>query len=245
MTNAPFASLSPTCGPQPSDQNAPGAVASYPEEVAHAIESDCEQGELIQLQPQQRVPLRKTDGALILKEGMLAIDAMPEKGKLQILDFLMAGDVVSPSIVLPTPRVSLRAITKAALVSVNPPETCYVASANVYWTSLVGRYLNQMARVNIHQLMIGRLEAELRVASFLLRLALRNCGTTIELPMSRTDIANYLIINCDTLSRIMMRFAACGVIERKGRHAIRITDLEALRKKSPLAPVLSAVLESN
>jgi phage terminase large subunit GpA-like protein len=41
---------------------------------------------------------------------MLAVDAMPTKGKLQVLDFLVAGDVVSASTVLPTPRVSLRAI---------------------------------------------------------------------------------------------------------------------------------------
>jgi hypothetical protein len=61
--------------------------------------------------------------------------------------------------------------------------------------------------------------------------------------MSRTDIANYLVINCDTLSRTMMRFSDCGLIERLSRHAIRVIDLDALKKKSPLASLLSAVSE--
>ena len=105
-----------------------------------------------------------------------------------------------------------------------------------------------MARVNVHQLLIGRLETEQRVASFILSLALRNVRkdtreVSVELPMSRTDIANYLVINCDTLSRTMMRFCDCGLIKRESRHALRVIDLDALRKKSPLASLLSAVFE--
>jgi hypothetical protein len=61
--------------------------------------------------------------------------------------------------------------------------------------------------------------------------------------MSRTDIANYLVINCDTLSRTMMRFCDQGLLERENRHAIRVIDLDALRRKSPLASLLSAVFE--
>jgi len=64
---------------------------------------------------------------------MLAIDAMPTKGKLQVLDFLVAGDVVSASTVFPTPGVSLRAITSASLVSLDPPAVDWTAPAHDYW----------------------------------------------------------------------------------------------------------------
>ncbi len=179
---------------------------------------------------------------------MLAIDAMPAKGKLQVLDFLVAGDVVSASTVLPTPGVSLRAITSASLVSLDPPAVDRAVAALDYWMFLIAQCWNQLARVNIHQLMIGRIETEPRVASFILGLALRNVledtpEISVALPMSRTDIANYLVINCDTLSRAMMRFCDCGLIRRKSRHDIRVIDLEALRQKSPLASLLSAVFE--
>jgi CRP/FNR family transcriptional regulator, anaerobic regulatory protein len=217
-------------------------------EVAQFVDAMCVKGDWLFLRAQQRVPLPPAGKVIVLKEGMLAIDAMPATGKLQVLDFLVAGDVVSASTVLPTPGVSLRAITSASLVSLDPPAVDRTVPAHEYWTFLVAQCLNQLARVNIHQLMIGRLETEARVASFILSLALRNMRKdkreiSVELPMSRTDIANYLVINCDTLSRTMMRFCDCGLIERKSRHAIRVIDLDALRKKSPLASLLSAVFE--
>ena len=217
-------------------------------EADRFLETICGQGDCLQLRPQQRVPLPPAGKVIVLREGMLAIDAMPAKGKLQVLDFLVPGDVISASTVLPTPGVSLRAITSASLVSLDPPAADRAEPNRDYWTFLIAQCFNQLARVNIHQLMIGRLETEQRVASFVLGLALRNVreGTpeiTVELPMSRIDIANYLVINCDTLSRTMMRFCDCGLIERESRHAIRVIDLDALRKKSPLASLLSAVFE--
>jgi len=41
----------------------------------------------------------------------------------------------------------------------------------------------------------------------------------------------------------MMRFCECGLIERESRHAIRVLDVDALKKKSPLASLLSAMFE--
>ena len=217
-------------------------------EVARFVEAVCGQGGCLYLRPQQRVPLPPPEKVIVLREGMLAIDAIPSKGKLQVLDFLVPGDVVSASTVLPTPGVSLRAITSASLFSLDYPALDRVAPPHDYWTFLIEQCWNQLARVNIHQLIIGRLETEPRVASFILALALRNvreakAKITVELPMSRTDIANYLVINCDTLSRTMMRLCDCGVIERQSRHAIRVVDLDGLKKKSPLASLLSAVFE--
>jgi CRP/FNR family transcriptional regulator, anaerobic regulatory protein len=206
----------------------------------------CAEGACLHLRPQQRVPVPPAGKVIVLREGMLAVDAMPTKGKLQVLDFLVAGDVVSASTVLPTPRVSLRAITAASLVALEAPESSRTTLAHDYWPFLMAQCTNQLARAYVHQLMVGRLETEPRVASFILALALRNAheharSITVALPMSRDDIANYLVINCDTLSRTMMKFCDSRLIERESRHAIRIIDLEALKKISPLAPLLSAV----
>ena len=217
-------------------------------ELARFVEVICAKGDCLHLRSQQRVPLPPAGKVIVLQKGMLAIDAMPAKEKLQVLGFLTAGDVVSASTVLPAPGVSLRAITCASLVSLDPPGVNQTVQAHDYWNFLVTQCLNQMARVNIHQLLIGRLETEQRVASFILSLALRiarkdSREVLVELPMSRTDIANYLVINCDTLSRTMMRLCDCGLIERESRHALRVIDLEALRKQSPLASLLSAVFE--
>jgi CRP/FNR family transcriptional regulator len=212
------------------------------------VDDICAKGDWLHLRPQQRVPLPLAEKVVVLREGMLAIDAMPTKGKLQVLEFLVAGDVVSAATVLPGSGVSFRAITRATLVSVDPPVVNRQVPAHDYWAFLFEQSLRQLARANIHQLLIGRLETEQRVASFLLSLALRNVRQNnrkpcIELPMSRTDIANYLVINCDTLSRTMMKLCDCALIKRENRHALRVIDLDGLRKRSPLASLLSAAFE--
>jgi CRP/FNR family transcriptional regulator, anaerobic regulatory protein len=210
----------------------------------------CAQGDCLWLRPQQRVPLPPVGKLIVVREGMIAIDAMPSKEKLQVLDFLVPGDVVSASTILTTSRISLRAIAGTTLIALEPPESYQSLSVHDYWTFLTGQCFKQLARVNIHQLMIGRLETEARVASFLLALALRNVGenaiddtaqVTVALPMSRVDIANYLVINCDTLSRTMMRLGDQGLVERVSRHAVRVVDLNALKNASPIASLLSEV----
>ena len=211
----------------------------------------CALGEGVSLNAQQCFPLSLADKVVVLRDGMLAIDAMPAKGKLQVLDFLMAGDVVSSLKVLSARKVSLRAITRSHAVILHPLDLAPAALPPECWRLLVEQGFNQVARVNLHQMMTGRLETEARVASFLLALALRHAGgapdderrpVVVPLPMSRVDIANYLVINCDTLSRTMMKFSDAGMIERVSRHAVVVKDLPALQRKSPIASLLADVV---
>ena len=150
----------PTLLPQSAASQEPNET-----EVARFVQAICAKGDWLHLDPQQRVPLPLAEKIVVVREGMLAIDAMPAKGKLQVLDFLVAGDVISASTILPTPGISLRAITSAVLVSLDPPAVNVAVPADDYWTFLIAQCLNQLARANIHQLMIGRLETEPRVAS--------------------------------------------------------------------------------
>ncbi|RBP07138.1 CRP-like cAMP-binding protein [Roseiarcus fermentans] len=212
------------------------------------LESLCAQGDRVVLNAQQSLPLPLADKVIVLRDGMLAIDAMPAKGKLQVLDFLLAGDVVSSSKILSARKVSLRAITRSSAIVLQPLDLSPTALEPECWRFLVEQCFNQITRVNLHQLMTGRLETEARVASFILALALREGSlddrreVLVALPMSRVDIANYLVINCDTLSRTMMKFSDGGVVERVSRHAIRVKDLPALQKKSPIAGLLAEVV---
>jgi CRP/FNR family transcriptional regulator, anaerobic regulatory protein len=68
-------------------------------EIARFVEAICGKGESLYLPTAGKV--------IVLREGTLAIDAMPAQGGLQILDFLVAGDgdVVSASIAHRTPGI--------------------------------------------------------------------------------------------------------------------------------------------
>jgi CRP-like cAMP-binding protein len=72
--------------------------------------------------------------------------------------------------------------------------------------------------------------AQERIAWFLLDMADRNepDGTDVHLPMTRTDIANYLGMATETVSRVLGQFKASGMIEQKRLSRIQLIDRDAL-----------------
>ncbi len=81
---------------------------------------------------------------------------------------------------------------------------------------------------------VGRLNATERVATFLLSLSERNAramrpADRIELPMTRCDIADFLGLTTETVSRTLTKLANGKVISRHRGH-IRILDTDALEE---------------
>ena len=81
----------------------------------------CANGDWLHLRSQQRVPRPPAGKVIVLQEGMLAVDAMPAKGKLQVLDFLVAGDVVSASPFFPRPGSRCERSAMCRLYLLDPP----------------------------------------------------------------------------------------------------------------------------
>lgn len=66
--------------------------------------------------------------------------------------------------------------------------------------------LQELSRANEHLAMLGRRSAEEKVASFLLELARADPAHQTALPMSRQDMADYLGLALETVSRVLGRF---------------------------------------
>ena len=80
-------------------------------------------------------------------------------------------------------------------------------------------------------LLLGRKSAEERVVSFLLAVHRKyGSGNTIELPMSRLDMADYLGLTIETVSRMMTGLTRRGLIAATGRHTIALRRIGALRE---------------
>ncbi len=84
-------------------------------------------------------------------------------------------------------------------------------------------------------LLLGRKTAMERLASFLIMLAELDKGRfadhdTLQLPMTRADIGDYLGLTTETVSRLIHALQELGVIELLGHHAIALTDKEALSR---------------
>jgi CRP/FNR family transcriptional regulator len=80
-------------------------------------------------------------------------------------------------------------------------------------------------------IVMGRLDAIGRVAMFFKMLephaARKTADSLIPLPMSRSDIAEYLGLSPEAVSRAIRRLALQKIISLQGRHTARIRDREA------------------
>lgn len=88
---------------------------------------------------------------------------------------------------------------------------------------------------NSHQLsmLLSKNTAEERIAALLLSLSSRFqrrrlSGTRFSLPMARNDIANFLGLAVETVSRVFTRFQNQGLIKARGRE-VELLDIPALQ----------------
>lgn len=90
--------------------------------------------------------------------------------------------------------------------------------------------LAALVRTQEHLLVVGRQSASERVAAFLLDMMERQGGLpNIELVMSRSDIADYLGLTIETVSRTFSRFRRCQCIRLTSARAITIARPDKLR----------------
>jgi CRP/FNR family nitrogen fixation transcriptional regulator len=98
-------------------------------------------------------------------------------------------------------------------------------------TELWQRTAEAFRRAQEHMLLLGRKNAEERVASFLLRMAARTtAGQAIELPMSRQDIADYLGLTIETVSRTLTILENRAAIELPSSRRIFVRSRSSLQQ---------------
>jgi CRP-like cAMP-binding protein len=86
-----------------------------------------------------------------------------------------------------------------------------------------------LAAAHEQMLLLGRMTAGERVASFLLDLAERlDRRKALDLPMSRYDIADYLGLTIETVSRVLSGLKRAGAIAMPSVHRIELLDRSAL-----------------
>lgn len=130
---------------------------------------------------------------------------------------------------------TITALTDLLLLSI-PYEVLmsYCRRYPVFDQALVSLFAGQMADIIGFTEVMARAKAEVRVAYFLRGLASR-LGTTEEpltefnVGISRRDIAHYLGIAYETLSRILRDFCTIGMIEIS-RRKLMITDYSILER---------------
>jgi CRP/FNR family transcriptional regulator, nitrogen fixation regulation protein len=88
----------------------------------------------------------------------------------------------------------------------------------------------ELERTQEHLLLLGRKTAAERVAAFLLDVARRFQGDFTSLPMGRQDMADYLGLTIETVSRMLTQLQGDGLVEFNGCRRFRIRNSAALSR---------------
>ena len=93
---------------------------------------------------------------------------------------------------------------------------------------------HELAAAQQQMVLLGRKTATERMATFLLMLAGRAVppARVIRLPMSRSDIADYLGLTKETVSRVISAMRAERVIRLQALDEVEIIDPEALEQRA-------------
>jgi CRP-like cAMP-binding protein len=155
-------------------------------------------------------------------------------GRRHIVMFLLAGDLFGFGGKQKSHHFSAEAITDGTTIIKYPRRRIEALAES---DPAVGRTVREAAFITISGLqtrmvLLGRNSALERVSAFLLETAerLANSDGAILLPMSRYDIADYLAISVETVSRAMTVLRGRGVIALNGSRQIEMLDRSALTR---------------
>ena len=151
-------------------------------------------------------------------------------GRRQVGGFYLPGDVFGLEFA-DQHSFSAEAVTAAKVAVVKRSALTALADRD----PAIGRELfaitgRELRRVQDHVLLLVK-SAQERVASFLLEMAERACANnTVELPMSRQDIADYLGLTIETVSRTLTCLEISCTIEVPSSRRIVLRNRTALNR---------------
>jgi CRP-like cAMP-binding protein len=150
-------------------------------------------------------------------------------GRRHIGDFLLPGDFLGIE-AGPTYSITIEAVNDATLMryprrAIDQLIQQQPRLAKCLLDQVCGGFFAAQA----HLLLLGRKNAVERLASFLLMMSERSGeGDRVALPMTRIDIADYLGLTIETVSRIFSELKGRGVIQLESCNAVRFTRRSTL-----------------
>ncbi len=167
----------------------------------------------------------------VIHSGSVKTYVITEDGEEQVLGFYFAGDVLG-----------LDALGgNSHIVSADTLETtsiCKLPVTQFQSKEVIPRFFDLISVQQAHDydllLMLARKNSDGRMASFLLSLSRRfhahgYSAGEYNLSMCRHDIASYLGLTVETVSRTLRRFSDNGLL-KISRRKVKILDIEGLRK---------------
>ncbi len=181
---------------------------------------------------EQSTPFRSV---FAVRSGAVKTSIITESGEEQVTGFYMPGELVGlDSMSNESYACNAKALERTSICEF-PVErledlTSRLPGLQHHFFQLMSQEIQGSHQLSI---LLSKNTAEERIASLLLSLSSRfqrrrMSGTSFSLPMARNDIANFLGLAVETVSRVFTRFQNQGVIKARGRE-VELVDLEALQ----------------
>lgn len=171
-----------------------------------------------------------------VRSGTFKSSLMLADGREQVSGFQMAGELMGlDGVAHGTHASGTIALEDSEICAIPYAHLTELTSESSGLQHVVGRLMSrEIVREHSLMLLLGSMNAEERLAAFLLNLSQRlkargYSPSEFHLRMSRAEIGSYLGMKLETVSRTFSAFQQQGLLEVDKRH-IRITDLDGLTR---------------
>jgi CRP/FNR family transcriptional regulator, anaerobic regulatory protein len=169
--------------------------------------------------------------AYLIEKGVVRLCRLMADGRRAIVGFLFAGE----SLGLAARAVHAYTAEAVSAVELRRVPLSQVHAAAADSPEVSRRYLaimsDELLAAQERFLLLGRMNAVERIASFLLEVARRTgAERTVELAMSRLDIADYLGLTLETVSRMLSKLKQSGVIALPRPQTVQLLRTGELRR---------------
>lgn len=168
-------------------------------------------------------------------EGWAATCTVFSDGRRQIVGLETPGDVVCAAMASDVSQSWLEALCETRICEIDLNDNGAGLRKDAGFLGAVfGITHRRLARSEAHVSTLGRLDSRERVMLFLAEMARRSRGQVTHLPMSREDIADYLGLNAETVSRILSRLRKSGLVTFLNPTDYVVPDLRAIEDRLPV-----------
>lgn len=171
-----------------------------------------------------------------VRSGTFKSSLMLSDGREQVSGFYMAGELMGlDGVAQGAHASSTTALEDTEVCAIPYAHFASVAASSSGMQHVVSRLMSrEIVREHSLMVLLGSMNAEERLAAFLLNLSQRlkargYSASEFHLRMSRAEIGSYLGMTLETVSRTFSAFQQQRLLEVDKRH-IRITDLDGLTR---------------
>lgn len=186
----------------------------------------------------------------VLRQGHVTVSRLTEDGKRQVISFLFPGDVFGLT-AEPVNRHSATTISKTLFCRFDRSSIDALTHDNPVLEKALRQLLTRQLD-SAYELIfsLGRKSAVQKVASFIWYVSYheRKLGRSAQpliLPMSRGDIADFMGLTIETVSRSFTELKQIGVIRLVEANQIEIPDLNRLRDIGVVSAEPSVTVEND